>query len=244
MYDAILSETITITGANGDPIEAYQARSLDSAPRGGVLVIHHMPGYDDDARNITRRFAARGYNAICPNLYSRFGTQLSAEEGAAASRQAGGKDDTEFLGDIDGAIAALRSLSNANGKVGVIGFCSGGRQAILAATSAPIDAAVDCYGAMVVGDPVPGVPMTPIPEKLPDVHCPVLGLFGADDKNPSPEHVAELTRLLAQHGKEFEPHTFEGAGHSFLQADRAASRPEAAAKAWPLIDEFYARHLA
>jgi carboxymethylenebutenolidase len=164
-------------------------------------------------------------------------------EAAAAARAAGGKNDDEFLADIGGGIAALRALSNSNGKVGVIGFCSGGRQAILAASAAPIDAAVDCYGAMVVGEPVPGFPLQPIPERLPDVACPVLGIFGAEDKNPSPDAVAELGAILAQHGKTFEPHSFEGAGHSFLQADRAASRPEAAAKAWPLIDEFFARHL-
>jgi len=70
-YDAILAETVMITGDAGDQIEAYAARPLDSASRGGVVVIHHMPGYDRQSKEITRRFAVDGYNAVCPNLYWR-----------------------------------------------------------------------------------------------------------------------------------------------------------------------------
>lgn len=244
MYDAILAETVTIAGAAGDSINAYVARPLDSAPRGGVVVIHHLPGYDDDARATAFRFATRGFNAICPNLFARHGTHLSASDASKAAVQVGGKNDEEFVGDIAGAVEALRQLSNANGRVGVIGFCSGGRQSILAASSLPIDAAVDCYGAGVVEPGYAPVGLTPIPERVADIRCPVLGIFGEEDANPSPEAVATLTALMAEHDKEFEPHSFSGAGHSFLQADRSASRPEAAAQAWPIIDEFFARHLS
>ena len=67
----LLAETITITGHNGETIEAYSARALDYAPRGGVVVIHHMPGYDIQTKEIARNFAAHGYNAVVPNLYWR-----------------------------------------------------------------------------------------------------------------------------------------------------------------------------
>ncbi|MCL6549984.1 MAG: dienelactone hydrolase family protein, partial [Acidothermus cellulolyticus] len=70
-YDAFLAETVTIHGHGGDAIEAYAARPLRPEPRGGVVVIHHMPGYDRATKEITRRFAEAGFNAICPNLYSR-----------------------------------------------------------------------------------------------------------------------------------------------------------------------------
>src|SRR5690349_24116512 len=65
------ARTVQITGADGDEIEAYLAEPLDAEPAGGVVVIHHMPGYDQGTLEITRRFAAEGYLAICPNLYSR-----------------------------------------------------------------------------------------------------------------------------------------------------------------------------
>jgi carboxymethylenebutenolidase len=71
MDDRLIAETVTITGGGGAELEAYAARALDPAPRGGVVVIHHMPGYDKSTKEITRRFAAEGYNAICPNLYTR-----------------------------------------------------------------------------------------------------------------------------------------------------------------------------
>ncbi len=66
-YD-LKAETVTITGYGGDEIEAYLAQPLDKGPYGGVVVIHHMPGYDEPTKEITRRFAARGYIALMPNL--------------------------------------------------------------------------------------------------------------------------------------------------------------------------------
>ena len=69
MYDATLAETVTIRGDGGDEIEAYLARPMGQGPFGGVVVIHHMPGYDAPTKEITRRFAAEGYNALMSNLY-------------------------------------------------------------------------------------------------------------------------------------------------------------------------------
>ncbi|HYA68268.1 MAG TPA: dienelactone hydrolase family protein, partial [Acidimicrobiales bacterium] len=71
MTDAMRAETISIAGADGDEIEAYLAQPIDAASIGGVVVIHHMPGYDEPTKEITRKFAAHGYLAICPNLYWR-----------------------------------------------------------------------------------------------------------------------------------------------------------------------------
>ena len=71
MYDAIMAETISITGHGGDQIEAYLARPLGPGPSGSVVVIHHMPGYDAQTKEITRTFAVHGYLALCPNLYYR-----------------------------------------------------------------------------------------------------------------------------------------------------------------------------
>ena len=71
MYDATLAETVTIRGDGGDEIEAYLARPMAEGPFGGVVVIHHMPGYDEWTKEIARTFAVHGYNAIAPNLYHR-----------------------------------------------------------------------------------------------------------------------------------------------------------------------------
>ncbi len=128
----------------------------------------------------------------------------------------------------------------------MIGFCSGGRQAYLVGClSHEVDAVVDCYGGRVVAGPgelSERHPVAPI-ELTAQLHCPLLGIFGKEDTNPSPEQVARIDEELRRHGKTFELFSFDGAGHSFLQHDRPAYRPEAAVRAWELILDFYHRHL-
>ncbi len=245
MYDAIMAETIQITGHEGDPIEAYAARPLQPGPLGGVVVIHHMPGYDAATKEITRRFAAHGYNAVMPNLHYRDAPGASPDDAAAASRATGGVPDERLVGDVAGAAAWLRSLTNANGKVATIGYCSGGRQSVLAACSLPLQAAVDCYGAFVVGDPPEGMPLKvgPLTHLLPNLSCPLLGLFGKDDSYPSPAQVEELDRLLTEAGKPHEFTSYEGAGHAFFNVDRPSYRPEAAVDGWARIFAFFGEHL-
>jgi len=85
MSDALLAETTMITGNNGDTIEAYSARALDESPRGGVVVIHHLPGYDPQTKEIARNFAYHGYNAVVPNLYWREAPGASPENNTRAS---------------------------------------------------------------------------------------------------------------------------------------------------------------
>ncbi len=245
MTDGLRAETVEITGHQGDRLEAYLAQPLAQAPRGGVVVIHHMPGYDDATKEITRRFAAQGYLAICPNLYSREAPGASADDAAATVRAAGGVPDERLVGDVGGAAQHLRSLDASNGRVATIGYCSGGRQSFLAACSLPLEAAVDCYGAFVVGTPPEGMPLkiTPLTDRVGDLGCPLLGLFGAEDQHPSPVEVAELDGLLRAAGKQFEFHTYQGAGHGFFASDRPSYRPEAATQGWERIWDFFGRHL-
>src|ERR1700761_2401515 len=246
MYDALFAESITITGHGGDSIEAYSARPLDSAPRGGVVVIHHMPGYDIQTKEIARNFAAHGYNAVVPNLYWREAPGASPDDAAATARAQGGVPDERLVGDVAGAAAYLKGLGNSNGKVGVIGYCSGGRQSFLAAVSLDLDAAVDCYGAFIVGEVPEGLPLKvgPIVDKTPNLSCPLLGLFGADDKYPSPEQVAELEKALQEAGKTYEVHSSPDTGHSFFSVNRPAYRVEAANDGWEKIFTFYGRYLS
>ncbi len=238
------TRTVHLPGNHGDDIEAYVAQPEGDGPRGGVVVIHHMPGWDRATKEITRRFAELGYDAICPNLYWREAPGAAPDDAAATARAQGGVPDERLVGDVGGAAAWLRSLPTSNGRVGVIGYCSGGRQSVLAACSLDLDAAVDCYGAFVTGTPPEGSPFrSNLVGLLPDLRAPLLGLFGAEDKSPSPEHVAELDTILNGLGKPHEFHTYDNAGHGFFAVDRAMYRVEAANEGWQRITAFFGTHL-
>jgi carboxymethylenebutenolidase len=249
MYDAVLAETITITGHGGDAIEAYSARPLTPGPVGGVVVLHHLPGYDRQTKEFTRSLAVGGFNAVMPNLYAREAPGADPDDAVAAARSQGAipVPDDRIAGEVAGAMDYLKGLSNANGKVGVIGHCSGGRQSFLAAVSLPLDAAVDCYGGFVVGEPPAGHPLRgwePIVNRTPDLSCPLLGLFGSEDVQPGPGHVAELEAALKAAGKTHEFHTYEGANHGFLQVDSARYHAQSAVEAWGEILKWFGRYLA
>jgi carboxymethylenebutenolidase len=246
VYEGLLAETVTITGHGDDQIAAYLAQPLGPGPLPGVIVIHHAPGWDEATKEIARKFAAHGYIAISPNLYHRFGPELAPDDAAAAARAGGWVTTEQFLGDAAGALAYLRAMPISNGKVGTIGYCSGGRQSFLVACELPIDAAVDCYGAFVMAPAPPELPyrMEAIIDRAPGISCPVLGLFGAEDRNPSPAEVAQIDEELTRLGKEHEFHTFEHAGHAFFAVDRPAYRVEAAVEGWRLVFDFFGRNLA
>jgi len=246
VYDAMLAESVTIAGHGGEAIEAYSARTLRDGPAGGVVVIHHLPGYDAATKEITRTFAVNGFNAVMPNLYHREAPGAAPDDAAATARARGGVPDERLVGDVAGGAAYLRGLSNSTGKVGVIGFCSGGRQSVLAACSLPLQAAVDCYGAFVTKDaPASGsfrpASLMPI---IKDLSCPLLGLFGADDGYPSPEDVAVLAAELDAQGKTYDFHSYEGAGHAFFNVARESYRPEAAADGWQRIFGWFRQYLS
>lgn len=245
MYEGMLAETVTIPGAGGDLINAYFARPLGPGPYPGMVIIHHMPGWDEWYREATRKFAHHGYAALSPNLYFRAG-HGTPEDVATKVRGQGGVPDDQVLGDLAGALAYLRSLPYLSGKVGVFGTCSGGRHAVLAASRIPgFAAVVDCWGGRVVmtsQDLTPKQPVAPI-DYTADLACPILGLFGEEDRSPTPEQVAIHEQALKAHGKVYEFHMYPNAGHGFFYHDRAAYRQEQAVDGWKKIWTFLGKYL-
>jgi len=251
-YRGLTAEEVKITGHNGEQIDAYYARPTGDGPVPGVVVIHHLPGWDEWTTEVVRKLAHHGYAAISPHLYSRTGLAPDAA-GAAAFKglqegsEVKGQPDAQAIGDIDAAARWLKSQSNANGRVGCIGFCSGGRLAYLAASQAKsIDAAVDCWGGAVTQSARWGTssahPVAPI-ELTSQIHVPLLGIFGNDDQFPTPAEVDQIEAELKKAGKEYEFHRYDGAGHGFFAHDRPMSRPEQTKDAWQKVFAFYAKHL-
>lgn len=246
MYEGMLAETVTMPGQGGDVINAYFARPLGAGPFPGIVVIHHAPGWDEWYREATRKFAHHGYAALSPNLYFRAG-HGTPEDVAAKVRAAGGVADDQVVGDLEGAMRTLRSLPYVNGKIGVFGTCSGGRQAFLTACRVKgFAAAVDCWGGRVVmskEELTPKQPVAPI-DYTADLSCPLLGIFGEEDKNPTPEHVAQLEQALVKHGKTYEFHMYPQAGHGFFYYDRPAYRQEQAVDGWRKMFSFLGKYLS
>ncbi len=244
-YEGMLAETVVLPGYHADLINAYFARPLGVGPFPAIVLVHHMPGWDEWYREATRKFAAYGYVSICPNLYFRNG-HGTPEDVAARVRGEGGVSDEQVIGDEAAALEMLKALPYVNGKVGIFGTCSGGRHAYLCACRIPgFTAVVDCWGARVVMTPeelTPKQPVAPL-DYTRDLSIPLLGIFGNGDKGPSPEQVNQHEQLLKQLGKEYEFHRYDGAGHGFFYYHRPIYRPEQAMDGWSHIFAFLEKHL-
>jgi carboxymethylenebutenolidase len=245
-YEGLLAETVTIDGQGGDLIHAYSARPLTAGPHPAVVLFHHFPGWDEWYKEQTRRFAHHGYLAICPDLYCRLG-HGAVDDVAALARAQGGPPDDQVVGDAEAAGAFLRGQESSNGKVGLWGTCSGGRHAFLVACrSDRFDAAADLWGGGVVAaqeEATASRPVAPI-EYTADLSCPLLGLFGNDDQSPTPQQVDLHEEELRRHGKDYEFHRYDGAGHGFFYYDRpAAYRAEQAGDGWEKVWDFFERKL-
>lgn len=244
-YEGMLAETISLPGYNGDRIHAYYSRPLGEGPFPSLVLIPHMPGWDEWSRETARRFAQHGFATICPDIYCRFG-HGTPDEIAAKARESGGASDDCVMGDCKGSMDYLRSQPYSNGKVGVIGMCSGGRHAYLAAcTLEGVDAAVDCWGGGVVADKAsltPSRPVAPI-DYTSGLHCPLLGIFGNEDHSPTPEQVNIQEAELKKHGKDYVFHRYDDAGHGFWYYHTDRYRPQQAMDSWNKTLEFFDRHL-
>jgi carboxymethylenebutenolidase len=246
-YPSLLAETVSFRGHNGDQGEAYLARPTRPGKFPGVVVIHHMPGWDEWITEVVRKFAHHGFAAISPHLYFRDGPGNPDDIGARV-RAAGGVPDDQVVCDVAGAMAFLRAQQNHNGKIGIIGFCSGGRHAYLCGCRiADLDAVVDCWGGNVVVDDKSQLnakrPVAPI-DLSEQLRAPLLGIFGNDDQNPNADQVNRTEATLKRLGKTYEFHRYDGAGHAFFNTSRSAHRPEQAADGWEKVFAFLRKHLA
>lgn len=251
MKDGMIVESVGFYGHQDDLIEGYLARAVSAEPTPGVVIVHHAPGLDPWSKEVARNIAFQGYAALVPHLYHRRGPGHWADVAASARADglAAAMPNDQVMGDIAGAANYLRSLADANGKVGVIGFCSGGRQAFLAACDVPgLDAAVDCWGGSIFPDidiyeVNPNTQSTGVIHRAHDMSAPLLGLFGNDDANPDVEQVNRLDAVLTELGKEHEFHRYDGAGHAFFSNDKPNYRPEQAVDGWNRVFDFFARKL-
>ena len=234
----------TVSGYNGDAVPAYVALPSEGGPHPGLLLVHGIHGYEEHMKDMARRYAALGYAAIVPALYSRDGfLAVVEEEDMASARDAlNARPNAQTIGDLNGGLDFLRASPHVNDRIGVVGFCSGGRLGLVFASSgAKLDVFVNFYSnGLFQPTEVNPTPPGALAEAL---GCPMLALFGDDDANPSPADVARLRQVLEQTGKTFEFVSYPRAGHAFMSDTRESYRPEAAQMAWGRCLEWLSRYL-
>jgi carboxymethylenebutenolidase len=244
--ERLQTERITLI-SGGDEIEAYLARPDAPGLHPGLIVIHEAFGPVEHIHDIARRFANLGYAALAPNLYSRAGAPDPTNMQSVLSSMFG-LSDAQVVADLVAASDYLTARDDANGKVGCIGFCSGGRQTLLfACSSDKVDAAVDCWGGFVdrATQDATTTPERPVPplDLIRNLRCPLLAVFGAEDQNPSPAVAQELRNRALAYGKDVTVNVYQEAGHAFFADYRPSYRETAAFALWPEIVSFFEQHL-
>ena len=237
------SGMIQYPSQDGTRIDAYMSRPAAPGRYPAVVVIMEAFGLIEHIKDVSRRFAAEGYMALAPDMYSREGTP-DPDNMDAIMKVMFSVPDSQAVADLDGSATYLKSQPDCNGKVGAIGFCSGGRYTLIfGCKSANLDAAVDSAGGFIIQDEhTPQRPVSPI-DMVPSLSCPLLALFGEEDPNPSPAHAARLKEELDKHGKTNEFRMYPNAGHAFFADYRPSYQPVAAQDMWHRVLNFYEKYL-
>ena len=209
------------------------------------MVIHHSPGLDEETKEQVRKLAHHGFLGLCPNLYSRSLPSLKLSDSEGIRRYSRELSDQQVTDDIESALRCIRDEPYSNGNTGVIGFCSGGRYAYIAACKLNIDAVVDCYGGSVVVQPERLSELRPVApiDLTASLSCSLLGIFGKEDPHVPMDHIAAMEDRLKLHAKQFEIKIYDGAGHAFLGHQHSSYQVEASNDAWMRIFEFFEAHL-
>lgn len=241
---------------DGTQIDAYTARPAAPGRYPGVIVVMEAYGLMEHYRDVARRFAAEGYIALAPDLYTREGP-VGPEESGQFLKALFSAPDSQVMADLEGAAVYLKGLPDCTGRVGAIGFCSGGRYTLIfACKTTNLDAAVDSAGGFIDLNPVlqPDGGFVsqdgPTPERpalavdmVPDLSCPLLATFGEEDSYPTPAAAARLEESLDRAGKTYEFRMYPNAGHAFFNDTRPSYRPVAAQDMWHRVLVFFEKYL-
>jgi carboxymethylenebutenolidase len=205
-----------------------------------LVVAQHQGGVDEFIQSMTERLADAGYVAAAPELYHRDGPECADDAKTRSMRLR----DRNVIADMNAAVSFLqRHTAVAPARLGIIGFCMGGRVVyLMAAANRELKVGVAYYGGNIFrawGRDTP----TPF-ERTAEIHCPLLGHFGADDKNPSPEDMQKLDAELSKFDKPHQFYSYDNAGHAFMDHTKESYRRHAEEASWPRTLEFLKHHLA
>jgi carboxymethylenebutenolidase len=230
---------------DGQTMEGYLAQPATSGRYPAVVVIQEIWGVNSHIQGVTDRLPSQGYVGFAPALFHREGRMTLGlyEEMETALARLGRCTDANIIADVKAAVAYVRAQPFVDPqRIGIVGFCFGGRVSYQAACNIPdLKAAVVFYGGRIL-QPLGGAGPAPV-EQTANITAPVLGLFGEQDGNPSPADVTKIADELNKHGKTYEVHMYPGCGHGFHCDGRASYRPEAAKDAWAKTMAWFDKYL-
>ena len=227
-------------GVNNSGMPVYMATPDEGGPFPAVVVIQAADGVDEFIQTIADRLADQGYAAVAPSLYHRTTEAIEKAKGKTRRQLL---DDPEIVADINATVAFMQQHPSVNGeRIGITGFCMGGRVVWLAAATIPhFKAVVPYYGGFMMDCWGEG---TQSPFELSEgINCPMLYHFGEIDRNPTLEDMAKFDEQLTQLGKPHEFHVYPGADHRFADFTFTNYQKAADELAWSRTLEFFAEHL-
>jgi carboxymethylenebutenolidase len=219
--------------ADGE-MPVYYARPANAQNPPVVLVAMEIFGLHEYIKDVTRRLAKLGAFAVAPDYYFRTGEDLTKiTDIPKLMPYVNKKPDAELFSDLDATVAWAKSQGGDTGRLGIIGFCRGGRTVWeYAAHSSGLKAGVAFYGSLVDPDTQKSIwPKNPIERAL-EMKAPVLGLYGDADQGIPVSQVEQMRTALTGAGKTFEIKIYPSAPHGFHADYRASYRKEAAEDAW------------
>jgi carboxymethylenebutenolidase len=238
--DGLTAGEAKIKVADGE-MPGYFARPNGTSNPPVVLVAMEIFGLHEYIRDVTRRLAKLGAFAVAPDYYYRKGDLTKISDLQQLLPIVNSKPDAELLSDLDSTVAWAKSQGGDTGRLGIIGFCRGGRTVWeYAAHNSALKAAVSFYGPP-VDPPNPLWPKSPT-QLAPEMKAPVLGLYGGADTGIPVAQIEALKSALAQAGKTAEFKIYPGAPHGFHADYRSSYRKEAAEDAWSQMQAWFKKY--
>lgn len=231
------------------PSGGFQMHAYRAAPKGRtglpvILVVSEIFGVHEYIADVCRRLAHAGYLAIAPDLFERQGDPMSYGELARLMSEVVAKvPDAQVMGDLDATVQWAGSHGGDAGRVGITGFCWGGRITWLYAAHAPVKAAVAWYGRL-AGQDNPLQPAQPL-ALAGKIQAPVLGLYGGKDEGIPLATIEQMKAALAKGpaaARAAQFVVYPDAPHAFHADYRASYRKEAAEDGWKRALAWFADH--
>jgi carboxymethylenebutenolidase len=245
--DAIKTDTNGLTAGEakvmvaGGAMPVYYARPASGANPPVILVSMEIFGLHEYIRDVTRRLGKLGAFAVAPDYYFRKGDLTKIEDIPALIPIVNTKTDTELFADLDATVAWAKSQGANSDRLGIMGFCRGGRTVWRYSThNAGLKAGVAFYGSL-ADPPNEAMPINSIASAK-DVKEPVLGLYGAEDQGIPVDQVNTMKAALAAAGKTAEFKIYPGAPHGFHADYRPSYRKEAAEDGWTQMTAWFKKY--